>query len=150
MRRRGEDLLRTSFTITKTADAKLDEIVFREGFANKSEAVSNIIEGYVFLSLDVKKEQEEVERQIEEEKLAFDTRVKELEAKKKSLSQIGKQKKVLDRVMYNHKEEWLQKLIDAFDRKSSFEGISAIAKEGQRVTGIDARELITESIRRKK
>jgi Mg2+ and Co2+ transporter CorA len=148
-RKKKGDLTSVSFTIQKHNNEKLNDLAHAEGIS-KSEFIDKLIDSYKIICFDVEQRKTEIETAIKAENQAHSTRIKELEEKRLELSRIGKQKRILDRVMVSKKEEYIQKIVSALDRDSSYDGIDSIAREGQRVSGVDALQLINEAITRRK
>jgi hypothetical protein len=144
-RQKKIDGKRTSINLPNDTFIKLKDMAHHEGTSN-SQIITRLIDDFNFISFDVAEEQ----ARIETEKREYERRLKELADREEELSKMGKHKRVLDKVMRDQKEEVIQDLVDAFQRKSPWEGINNISKMGHRKTGIKPEELISEAIERLK
>ena len=147
-RRKKENTQVRTFNLSTEAFQKLSDMDYRD-CVSRSELLDRIILEHTFINFDVQKEQEEIHRLKEIEKENYERKIRELTEREESLTVIGKEKKKLDKVMSHKKEEYIEKIIQAIKRDSTYEGMEAIAKEGQRVSGVDARQLIAEAVNRR-
>jgi len=133
-----------SFNLSFLAQQRLTEIA-KTYALSESQTLSKILEEQEVVDFDTKKKIDALDEelkglQLKQKQLIQQAR--ELEDKKDELSKLGKQGKVLDKIMKSKTDEAITNLVEAFERQASRDAIDRIALEGHRRTGISAPQLI--------